>query len=108
MCLQAVELALSSAASPQRPREPIRRLQSMRQTAAKAGNAVWGVGKFSAKVTAALALCKYSILICHPTTQISMYLALQSAFQHDNRTFLSMAMLHLPTCRWALGSQASA
>ena len=59
MRLQAVELALSSVASPQRPREPIRRLQSMRQTAAKAGNAVLGVGRFSAKVTAALPLCKY-------------------------------------------------
>ena len=59
MCLQAVELALSSVASSQRPREPIRRLQSMRQTAAKAGNAVLGVGKFSAKVTAALPLTKY-------------------------------------------------
>ena len=71
LCLQAVELALGSLASPPRPREPIRRLQSMRQTAAKAGNAVLGVGRFSAKVRAPLPL-RQCLRFCHPTTQVSM------------------------------------
>ena len=48
--MQAVELAVSRAVGPERPRDPMRRLKSMRQTAAKAGSMVLGAGKFSAKV----------------------------------------------------------
>lgn len=48
--MQAVELAVSRLAAPERPREPVRRLQSMRQTAAKAGSMVLGAGRLSAKV----------------------------------------------------------
>ena len=51
-CMQAVELAVSRAVPIERPREPLRRLQSMRQTAAKAGSMVLGAGRFSAKVRA--------------------------------------------------------
>jgi len=51
-CLQAVELAVSRVAPSEQSRVPVRRLQTMRQTAAKAGSMVLGAGRFSAKVQA--------------------------------------------------------